>query len=109
MAKAFHGELTAPSFKSWDVQAGDRKLQVKCRLVDKDSRRYESFSPFRSWEFHACVFLTLDCYTYDVIKAIEIPMATVKSIAHETAWVRGHRISVRQIATRSRAPVMSPC
>jgi len=48
VAKAFHGELTAPSFKSWDVQAGDRKLQVKCRLVEKDSRRYESFSPFRS-------------------------------------------------------------
>jgi hypothetical protein len=99
VAKAFHGELTAPSFKSWDVQAGDRKLQVKCRLVEKDSRRYESFSPFRSWEFDACVFLTLDCYTYDVIQAIEIPMKTVKSIARETAWVRGHRISVRQIAS----------
>jgi len=43
--------------------------------------------------------LTLDCYTYDVIQAIEIPMKTVKSIAWETAWVRGHRISVREIAS----------
>ena len=98
MAKAFGGELAAPSVKSWDVQAGDRKLQVKCRLVDPESKRYESFSPFRSWAFDACVFIALDCYTYDVVRAVEIPMATVRAIARETAWVKGHRISVGQLA-----------
>ena len=98
VAKAFHGDLAAPSVKSWDVQAGDRKLQVKCRLIDPDSRRYESFSPFRSWAFDACVFMALDCHTYDVVRAVEIPMATVQAIARETSWVKAHVISVRQIA-----------
>jgi hypothetical protein len=98
VAKAFHGELAAASEKSWDVQARDRKLQVKCRLVDPDSRRYESFSPFRSWAFDACIFITLDCHTYDVVQAVEIPTAIVKAIAQETRWVNGHRVSVRQIA-----------
>ena len=102
VAKAYQGKLAAPSVKSWDVQAGDRKLQVKCRLVEHDSRRYESFSPFRSWEFDACVFMALDCHTYDVVRAIEIPMATVKTLAREAPWVKGHRVSVSQIA----APVL---
>src|ERR1035438_7613447 len=48
VARAYQGELAAPSVKSWDVQAGDRKLQVKCQLVDQDDRRSQSFSPFRS-------------------------------------------------------------
>jgi hypothetical protein len=38
VAKAFHGERAAPSVKSWDVSAGDRKLQVKSRLVDPGKR-----------------------------------------------------------------------
>lgn len=63
-----------------------------------DSRRYESFSPFRSWAFDACVFIALDCRTYDVVRAVEIPMTTVKAIARETRWVNGHRVSVGQIA-----------
>jgi hypothetical protein len=33
--------------------------------------------------------MALDCYTYDVIRAVEIPMATVKTLARETSWVKG--------------------
>ena len=98
VAKTYQGELAKASAKSWDVQAGDRRLQVKCRLVDPDSRRYESFSAFRSWEFDACVFMTLDCYTYDVVRAVEIPMASVQALAREASWVKAHVISVGQIA-----------
>ncbi len=98
VARAFDGELAAASVKSWDVQAGDRKLQVKCRLVDPGSQHYESFSPFRSWAFDACVFIVLDCHTYNVVRAVEIPMPAVKTIAREAHWVNGHRVSVRQIA-----------
>jgi hypothetical protein len=39
-----------------------------------------------------------DDYTYDVIRAVEIPMATVQTLARETSWVKGHRLSVGQIA-----------
>jgi hypothetical protein len=98
VAKAYHGELAALSVKSWDVHAGDRKLQVKCRLVDQDDRRSQSFSPFRSWKFDACVFMALDCHTYDVVRAVEIPTETVKTLARETSWVRGHCVSVSQIS-----------
>jgi hypothetical protein len=97
VAKAYRGVLAAPNVKSWDVSVGDRKLQVKCRLVDQDDGRSQSFSPFRSWDFGACVFMVLDCYTYDVIRAVEIPMATVQTLARETSWVKGHRLSVGQI------------
>ena len=95
--RAYRGELAAPSEESWDVQAGDRRLQVKCRLVDPSDRRSQSFSPFRSWEFHACVFMALDCYTYDVARAVEIPVETVKTLAREISWVRGYRVNVSQI------------
>jgi hypothetical protein len=105
VAKAYQGALAGPSVKSWDVQAGDHKLQVKCRLVVPDSRRHESFSPFRSWEFDACVFMTLDCYSYDVVRAVEVPTATVKTLARETPWVKGHRVSISQIA----GPVLGQC
>jgi hypothetical protein len=99
VAKAYQGELAGPAVKSWDVRVGDRKLQVKCRLIDQDSRRSESFSAFRSWEFDVCVFMALDCYTYDVVRAVEVPMTTVKTIARETPWVKAHRVSVSQIAS----------
>jgi hypothetical protein len=98
VAKAYRGELPAPAFKSWDVQAGDRRLQVKCRLVDQSDRRSQAFSPFRSWEFDACVFMALDCYTYDVVRAVEIPIETVKTLARETSWVRGYRFNISQVA-----------
>jgi hypothetical protein len=41
--------------------------------------------------------MVLDCYTYDVIRALEIPLATGQTLARETSWVRGHRLSVGQI------------
>ena len=100
VSKALDGQLADPAVKSWDVRAGDRKLQVKCRLIDQGHQRSETFSPFRSWEFDACIFIVLDCHTYDVLRAVEIPMAAVKAVAQESAWVKGHRVSVRQIAGR---------
>jgi hypothetical protein len=57
VAKAYSGALAA--------------LQVECRLVDQDDRRSQSFSPFRSWDFDACVFIVLDCNTEDAIRAVE--------------------------------------
>ncbi len=73
---------------------------MKCRLVDPGDRRSQSFSPFRSWEFDACVFIVLDCFTYDVIRAVEVPVETVRALARETPWVKGHRVSVGQVCGR---------
>ncbi|MCU1364431.1 MAG: hypothetical protein JWN39_70, partial [Ilumatobacteraceae bacterium] len=89
---AFGGELAPPSAKSWDVQVGPRRLQVKVRLLDAGDRRSHSYSTFRSWDFDACVFVLLDARTYEVTRAVEVPVAGVQEMARETAWVKGFRI-----------------
>lgn len=98
VAGAYHGELAAPSEKSWDVRTADGVLlQVKCRVIEPGSRRTHVFSPFRSWDFHACVFVVLNSRTYEVDQAVEIPVEQVREIARATTWVAGHRITVGQI------------
>ncbi|GAA3526435.1 hypothetical protein AFL01nite_04890 [Aeromicrobium flavum] len=79
---AYDGELAPPSEKSWDVRANDgRRIQVKCRLVSTGSTRTQQFSPFRSWDFDVCVFVTFDAYSYDVMQAWEVPSAGVQALA----------------------------
>ena len=79
---AYGGELAPPSEKSWDVLAEDgRRIQVKCRLVLPSSRGTQQYSPFRSWDFDACVFITFDAYTYDVIQALEVPTDGIRTVA----------------------------
>jgi hypothetical protein len=47
VAKAYRGELAAPSEKSWDVRAaGGALLQVKCRVVGRFGAGVERPSPF---------------------------------------------------------------
>lgn len=96
VARAYDGELAPASEKSWDVRAPDgRLLQVKVRLIAAGDRRSHNFSPFRSWDFHACVFLLLDAHTYDIASAVEVPVDSVRGMARETEWVRGFRIGTR--------------
>jgi hypothetical protein len=98
VAKAYRGELAAPSEKSWDVRTADGVLlQVKCRVVEPGSRRTHVYSPFRSWDFHACIFVNLNSLTYDIDHAVEVQVDQVKAIARESSWVAGHRITVGQI------------
>jgi hypothetical protein len=98
VAGAYRGELASPSEKSWDVRTADGVLlQVKCRVVEPGSRRTHVFSPFRSWDFHACVFITLNSVTYDIDQAVEIAVDQVQESARESSWVAGHRITVGQI------------
>jgi hypothetical protein len=79
---AYDGDLAPPSEKSWDVRGGDgRKIQVKCRLVVPDSSGTQQYSPFRSWDFDVCVFITFNAYSYDVVQALEVPSAVVQEIA----------------------------
>ena len=55
------------------------------------------YSPFRSWDFHACIFVILNSVTYDIDHAVEVSVDLVKAIARESSWVAGHRITVNQI------------
>lgn len=98
VAKAYRGELAAPSEKCWDVRTADGVLlQVKCRVVEPGSLRTHVYSPFRSWDFHACIFVILNSVTYDTDHAVEVSVDLVKAIARKSSWVAGHRITVSQI------------
>lgn len=98
VAKAYRGDLAPPSEKSWDVRAADgTSLQVKCRVVEPGRRRTHVYSPFRSWSFDACVFVSLNSATYDIEQAVEVPVDQVRTIARASSWVAGHRITVSQI------------
>ncbi len=95
VAIAYGGELAPPSAKSWDVRAGNRRLQVKVRLVVTGRNASQNFSIFRSWDFDACVFVLLDAHTYEVVRSVEVPVASVVQVARESAWVKGHRVGTR--------------
>jgi hypothetical protein len=95
VATAYGGELAPRSEKSWDVRADGRLLQVKARLIVTGDTKSHVYSPFRSWGFDACVFLLMDAHTYDVARAVELPVATVQALARETAWVKGFRIATK--------------
>jgi hypothetical protein len=98
VARAYGGELADPSTKSWDVLADGRRLQVKCRVMHGRSRT-QFFSPFRSWDFDACVFVTFDGSTYDVSRASEVEKGQIRMAAHESVWVRGHRVTVAKVGS----------
>jgi hypothetical protein len=93
---AYDGQLAPPSEKSWDVRARDgRTLQVKTRLIAEGDRKTHFYSPFRSWDFAACVFMILDAHSYEVVRAVEVPVDEVRTLARAAPHVNGFRISTR--------------
>jgi hypothetical protein len=104
VAQAYDGTLGPKSGRSWEVLAGRRRLQVKSRVVDTGEKRTQLFSPFRSWDFDACVFVLFDSVTYDVIRALEIEVANVDAASHAVAWVAGALVSVTQVLAYPQRP-----
>jgi hypothetical protein len=96
IARAYSGALAPNSEKSWDVRAGDgRLLQVKSRVIASSARTKPiQFSVFRSWTFNAALFVVLSAETYDVVRAFEVPFASVLDRANASAWVGGERITL---------------
>lgn len=93
--EAYEGHLAPPSQKSWDVELTDgTRLQVKSRVIDSEARGTQVYSPFRSWDFDQCVFVLFDANTYEVMRATEVPVAGVQSVARRAEWVAGDRVRV---------------
>lgn len=89
----YGGTLAPPAEKSWDIRAADgRLIQVKTRLITAGGKSH-NYSPFRSWDFAACLFLILDAHTYSVVSAVEVPAAEVQALAKASPHVNGFRIS----------------
>lgn len=95
VALAYSGELAPNSEKSWDVRANDgRLLQVKSRVIFPGAHKSQVFSPFRSYEFDACVFVLFDGRNYEISQAIEVPRQSVMDIARRSEWVAASRVRV---------------
>lgn len=97
VARLYMGELARPSVKSYDVTSADgSRIQVKCRVLPAATRR-GTFSPFRSFDFDACIFIVLDAQDYMVTRAVKMDAKTIEGLSREVAWVAGRRVSVSQI------------
>lgn len=97
VAEAFGGVIAKASAKSWDVRVGERLLQVKCRVIEPGSTKSQTFSPFRSFGFAACVFVVLNASTYEVTWARQVDQADVEAASSLSAWVAGRRVTVKQV------------
>lgn len=95
VARAIGGTLEPNSAKAWDVATPDgERVQAKCRVVGPATSKSPNYSVFRSRNLDRCVFLVLDQSTYDVVRAVFVPMAAVRERAHASAHVNGHRITL---------------
>lgn len=86
------GKLEDNSAKSWDLLlANGQRVQIKARTGGDKNRQW---SPFRSWDFDSCVFVTFHHATYEVISAIQIPRDSVIASARHVPWVgpTAHRV-----------------
>lgn len=94
VARAYGGTLAPNSEKSWDVRAADeRLLQVKCRVVsERPTNGQLGLSPFRSFDFTAVVIVLFAEETYDVVRAVELPVSAVREAARLVRHVNGHRL-----------------
>lgn len=104
VATAYGGELSKGSAKSYDVVTTDaRRLQAKSRVIVEGDKRAQSFSPFRSFDVDACVFVLFDSVSYRVVHGLEIETSLVAAMAREVVWVAGRRVTVRQVLSCSSA------
>jgi len=93
--RVYGGVIAANSSKSYDIAAADgRLIQVKARTQTLRAPGSQVFSSFRSWEFHAAVFLVFDPASYDLLWARELSPDDVREFARFSAHVNAHLIRV---------------
>ena len=96
VATALSGSLAPNSEKSYDVLAGGRRLQVKCRVVSAQARVGQlQLSPFRSFDFDDAVIVLLADDDYSVRRATRVPVPLIQSAARFSAHVNGHVVHAR--------------
>jgi hypothetical protein len=97
-ALAYSGLLAPNSEKSFDLTAADgRRIQVKVRNVRDDTRPSSVFSPIRSFEFEACLFMLVDEPRNEVSAAFEWSTHEVREHGTHRDHTNGTVVRVRQI------------
>lgn len=86
VADAYDGVLAPPSEKSWDVQADDRRLQVKASVSTPQ------LSAVRSFEFTHLIVVVLSTDTMAPLEAREWTKDQAISMAKHDAHTNSYRI-----------------
>lgn len=92
VARALKGELVSNfSVKSYDLTLPTQdRVQVKSRLVSSPTLKGQlQTSPFRSWDFELAAFVILDSATYQVRRAVLVPVSVVQEQARWRKHVNG--------------------
>lgn len=102
VARAYEGSVALPSKKGWDVQAGGRQLQVKCRVISGSERRAQHFTPFsvepHEDEADAFVFVIFDSTTYEISHGVEIDRESVYAMSKRVSKNNPHhRVYAKQV------------
>lgn len=95
---AFGGSLVPNSGKSYDlIDADDRKIQVKARTILHGKPGTQVFSPFRTFDFDATVFLVFDRNSMDLLRAVEVEAEKVRGEATYRSYVNGYIVRVSKV------------
>ena len=102
VARAYKGTVALPSQKGWDVLAGGRRLQVKCRVISPHYKQAQHFTPFSvepdEDEADMFVFVILDATTYEISHGVEIDRESVYALSKRVSKNNPkHRIYVKQV------------
>jgi len=96
-AVVYDGLLAPNSEKSYDLVAEDgRRIQVKVRLIRPGTSKAAVFSPIRSFDFDACLFLLVDDDAGDVEVARELTAAEVREHGRHREHTNGVVLRVGQ-------------
>ena len=96
VGRALGGTLAPNSEKSYDVLAGNRRLQVKARVLSEPPKSGQlQLSPFRSFDFDETVIVLFDDVDYGVRQAVRIPVDVVRDVAVHSRHVNGHIVHAR--------------
>jgi hypothetical protein len=97
-ALAYGGQLAKNSEKSYDLTTADgRRIQVKVRSVKEKGRGSRAFSPIRTFDFDATVFIIVDADTRTVKSAFEWTAEDVRTLGRRSDHTNGHIVRGRQL------------
>ncbi len=96
-AVVYDGLLAPNSEKSHDLVAEDgRRIQVKVRLIRPGTSKAAVFSPIRSFDFHAALFLLIDDEAGEVEIARELSAAEVREHGRHREHTNGVVLRIGQ-------------
>jgi hypothetical protein len=97
-AIVYDGLLAPNSEKSYDLVAEDgRRIQVKARLLRPGTSRAAVFSPIRSFDFDACLFLLINDEIDEIDTARELTVEQVREIGQHRAHTNGTVLTIGKV------------